>query len=111
MNTPKSSDDVLREMNDLAKAQGRYLDKAFWEVPRQSGSIVDVPLTPEAEERIRRLDARIARLKQQRAAGRGPKRQQEDCSEVGSPKPQDTLDTTLEQFREDARSANQPPAP
>jgi len=100
MNTPKSSDDVLREMNDLAKAQGRFLDKAFWEIARQPGSIVDVPLSPEAEERIRRLDERIARLKEQRAAGRGAKRQQEDCSEVGSPKPQDTLDTILQQFRD-----------
>jgi hypothetical protein len=30
MNTPKSSDDVMRDLNDLAKAQGRYLGKAFW---------------------------------------------------------------------------------
>jgi hypothetical protein len=47
MNTSKTSDDVLQEMNDLARAQGRYLDKAFWEIPRQPGSIADVPLTPE----------------------------------------------------------------
>lgn len=72
MNTPKSSDEVLQEMNDLAKNQGRYLDKAFWEIPRQPGSLLDVPLTPEAEERIRRLDAKIARLKQQRASGPRP---------------------------------------
>ena len=82
MTTPKSSDDVLRELNDLAKAQGRFLGKAFWEIPRQSGSIVDVPLTTEAEERIRRLDARIACLKRQRAAGRGPEGHQEGSSEV-----------------------------
>jgi hypothetical protein len=82
MNTPKSSDDVMRELNDLARAQGRYLGKAFWEIPRHPGSILDVPLTPEAEERIRRLDARIARLKRQRAAGPGPEGQQEGRSQV-----------------------------
>jgi hypothetical protein len=75
MNTPKSSDDVMRELNELAQAQGRYLGLAFWEIPREPGSIVDVPVTPEAEERIRRLDARIARLKRQRAADRGPEGQ------------------------------------
>jgi hypothetical protein len=72
MNTPKSNDDVLRDLNDLAKAQGRYLGKAFWEIPRQPGSILEIPLTPEAEERIRRLDAKIARLKRQRAASQVP---------------------------------------
>ena len=77
MSTAKSSEDVMRELNDLAKAQGRYLGKAFWEIPRQPGSILDVPLTPEAEERIRRLDATIARLKQQRARGGVPEGQQE----------------------------------
>jgi hypothetical protein len=76
MNTAKSVDDVMRDLNDLAKAQGRYLGKAFWEIPRQAGSLLDVPLTPEAEERIRRLDATIARLKQQRAAGPVPEEQQ-----------------------------------
>jgi hypothetical protein len=82
MNTPKSSDDVMRELNELAKTQGRYLGKAFWEIPRQPGSMLDVPLTPEAEERIRRLDATIARLKQQRAPGPVPEGQQQVCANV-----------------------------
>ena len=82
MNTPKSSDDVMQDLNELAKAQGRYLGQAFWEIPRQPGSILDVPLTPEAEERIRRLDATIARLKRQRAAGRGPEGEEEARSEI-----------------------------
>jgi hypothetical protein len=90
MNTPKSSDDVMQDLNELAKAQGRYLVQAFWEIPREPGSIVDVPVTPEAEERIRRLDATIARLKRQRAADQGRAGKQEDRSEgrdlaTGSP--------------------------
>jgi hypothetical protein len=104
MNTAKSSDDVLRDMNDLAKAQGRYLDKVFWEIPRQPGSILDVPLTPEAEERIRRLDARIARLKLQRAASSDAEGRQECRPEVGPSSPPITPDTNLQQPREDAHS-------
>jgi hypothetical protein len=94
MNTPKTSDDVLQEMNDLAKAQGRYLDKAFWEIPRQPGSIADVPLTPEAEERIRRLDEKIARLKQQQAA-RSPESQQNGCSEAEASETERRQDSIL----------------
>ncbi len=45
MSTPRSIDDVMNEMNDWAKAQGKYLGQAFWEIPRQSGSILDVPET------------------------------------------------------------------
>ncbi len=81
MNTPKSSDDVMQDLNELAKAQGRYLGQAFWEIPREPGSILDVPLTPDAEERIRRLDATIARLKRQRAGG-AAEGKQADPSEV-----------------------------
>ncbi len=82
LNTPKSSDDVMQELNDLAKAQGRYLGKAFWEIPREPGSMLDVPLTPEAEERIRRLDATIACLKQQRERGPVPEEEQQVSTRV-----------------------------
>ena len=68
MNTPKTSDDVMREMNDLAKKLGRYPTKHSWEIEPHPGSILDVPLTPEEEARIRRLDALIARLEQENAA-------------------------------------------
>jgi hypothetical protein len=68
MMTPRSTDAILKEMNDLAKAQGRHLGKAFWEVPPQPGSILDVPETPESGERIARLCAR--RLAREQAAGR-----------------------------------------
>ena len=58
MKTPRSIDDIIREMNDLAKAQGRYLGKAFWEIPPQPGSLLDVPETPQSQERVARLRAR-----------------------------------------------------
>jgi len=47
--------DIMRDMNDLAKAQGRTLGKAFWEIPPQPGSILDVPETAESRERVARL--------------------------------------------------------
>jgi hypothetical protein len=68
MNTPKTSDDVMREMNDLAKKLGRYPTKHSWEIEPYPGSILDVPLTPEEEARIRRLDALISRLERENAA-------------------------------------------
>jgi hypothetical protein len=49
--TLRSIDDIMRDMNDLAKAQGRYLGKAFWEIPPQPGAILDVPETAESRER------------------------------------------------------------
>jgi hypothetical protein len=58
MNTSNSIDEIMNEMNDWAKAEGRYLGKAFWEIPSQPDSILDVPLTPEAEVRIAALRAR-----------------------------------------------------
>jgi hypothetical protein len=58
MNTPKPIDEIMNEMNDRAKAEGRYLGKAFWEIPSQPQSILDVPSTPEAQERLAALRAR-----------------------------------------------------
>ncbi len=67
MNTPRSIDEIMNEMNDRAKAQGRDLDKCFWEIPRSPGSILDRPDTPEAEERIRKVRAYIDRARQAEA--------------------------------------------
>ena len=53
------------EFNARAKAEGRYLDKDFWEIPRQSGSILDVPTTPESKARVARLRAQIAELEEE----------------------------------------------
>ncbi len=65
MKTPCSIDDIIREMNDLAKAQGKYLGKAFWEIPPQPGSLLDVPETPQSRERVARLRARRLAREQQ----------------------------------------------
>src|SRR5262249_48959159 len=66
MNTPSSTDKVMNEMNDRAKAEGRYLGKAFWELPSEPGSILDAPSTPEAEGRLAALRAR--RLERRKTA-------------------------------------------
>ncbi len=68
MNPSNSIDNIVKEMNDWAKAEGRYLGKAFWEIPAQAGSILDVPLTPEAQQR---LDALRARRLQRRKMAAG----------------------------------------
>src|SRR6185369_10383693 len=66
MSNPRSIDDIMNEMNDQAKAEGRYLGKTLSEIPREPGSILDVPETPESQERIARLQAR--RLERRKAA-------------------------------------------
>ena len=58
MNTPRTIDDVMRDMNAWAMAEGIALDRDPWSIPPAEGSILDVPLTPEAEARIARLRAR-----------------------------------------------------
>jgi hypothetical protein len=72
MSTPRSLDEILKQMNDRAKAEGRYLAKAFWEVPAQAGSIVDVPSTPEAEQRLIALRARRLQRRKQGTGGSDP---------------------------------------
>jgi hypothetical protein len=58
MSTPGSNDEIMNEINDRAKAEGRYLGVGFWETPPTPGSILDVPATPEAEQRLAILRAR-----------------------------------------------------
>ena len=58
MNTPMSDDEIMNQMNDRAKAEGRYLGKAFWEIPPEVESILEAPSTPEAEQRLATLRAR-----------------------------------------------------
>jgi hypothetical protein len=67
MNTSESIDQIMNEMNDRAKAEGRYLGKAFWEIPSQPGSILDVPSTPEAQQRLAALRARRAQRRKKDA--------------------------------------------
>lgn len=58
MNTPRTIDDVMRDMNAWAIAEGIALDRDPWSISPVQGSIFDVPPTPEAEARIARLRAR-----------------------------------------------------
>jgi hypothetical protein len=58
MNTPRTVAEVMRDMNSWAMAEGIALDRDHWSIPPAEGSILDVPLTPEAEARIARLRAR-----------------------------------------------------
>jgi hypothetical protein len=76
MNTPKTSSDVMRELNDLARKLGRFPTRHSWEIEPHPGTILDEPLTPEEEERIRRLDALIARLEHETAAALTPAQQE-----------------------------------
>jgi hypothetical protein len=46
---------------------GEAIRKDFWEIPRCPGSILDVPETPEGKERVARLRACVAELKQEQA--------------------------------------------
>lgn len=83
MSTEKSVRQVAEEWNAKAKAEGRLLEHDPWSLPSlYEGSILDVPVTPEAEERIRRLDETIARLKQQRSTGPVPEEQQDVRAKV-----------------------------
>ncbi len=71
MTNERSIDELVEEFNARAKAEGRYDGRAFWEVPSQSGSIVNIPETPESSGRVSRLHKRIAELKQA-VEGPGP---------------------------------------
>jgi hypothetical protein len=58
MNTIRSIDEVMRDMNAWAVAVGIALDGDPWSLPPTEGSILDISPTPEAEARIARLQAR-----------------------------------------------------
>jgi len=42
--------DLADEFNARARAEGRYLDKDFWEIPSRPGSILDIPETDKSRE-------------------------------------------------------------
>ncbi len=56
---------MAEEFNNRAKAEGRYLDKEWWEIPLTPGSLLDVSETPESRARIEWLKQQIAELKRQ----------------------------------------------
>jgi hypothetical protein len=70
MTTSKDIDRIMNEMNDRAKTEGRYLTEAFWEIPSQSDSILKVPVTPEAEQRLAAL--RVRRLERKKKIAQQP---------------------------------------
>ncbi len=71
-NDEMSNDEIMKRMNDRAKAEGRYLGMAFWEIPREEGSILDVPMTPEAEARLAALRAERIERRKKKAAESDP---------------------------------------
>jgi hypothetical protein len=68
MSTPSSNDEIMNEINDQAKAEGRYLGMGFWETPPSPESILDVRSTPEAERRLANLRARRLERRKKKAA-------------------------------------------
>jgi hypothetical protein len=69
MNTPRTIDEVMRDMNAWALAEGIALDGDPWSIPPAGGSILDITPTPEAEARIARLQARrLARAESAKCA-------------------------------------------
>jgi hypothetical protein len=58
MNTQRTMDEVMKDMNAWAMAEGIALGGDPWSILPAKGSILDVSQTPEAESRIARLRAR-----------------------------------------------------
>jgi hypothetical protein len=88
MSTEKSVREIVEEWNGKAKAKGELIGQDPWSLPvLYHGSIQDVPVTPEAEERIRQLDALIARLEQDNAAAEAPEKRgvRDQVQEISDP--------------------------
>ena len=77
MSTPRTIDDVMRDMNAWAMAEGIALDGDPWSIPPADGSILDIPLTPEAKTRTAGLRAR--RLARAAAARHASEQVREQC--------------------------------
>ena len=71
MNTEKSVQEIVDEWNTKAKAEGRYLDQDPWSIRPATGSLLDVPETPESRERIEWLKQQIAELQRLRQEREG----------------------------------------
>src|SRR6266581_1684851 len=87
MNTPRTIDDVMRDMNAWAMAEGIALDGDPWSIPPAEGSILDISPTAEAEARIARLRARrLARAESaKRASGQAREAQDNARTDNGEP--------------------------
>lgn len=61
-------DKIVQETNDQARAEGRFLGKAFWEIERKPGSVFDIPKTEKSERDLAFLRKRRQELKQTRGS-------------------------------------------
>jgi hypothetical protein len=57
-------DRMMSDLNEWAKSIGRHASQHCSQTPPYEGSILDIPVTLESEERIRKLDALLAELEQ-----------------------------------------------
>lgn len=75
MPSPRTNEEVMHEMNDRAKAEGRYLGVNPWDIPRESGSVFDVPKTEKSKADLAWF--RAEREKRRQAEGRQIEKVQE----------------------------------
>jgi hypothetical protein len=97
MNAPRTIDEVMRDMNAWAVAEGIALDGDPWSIPSADGSILDVSPTPEAEARIARLRAR--RLARAEYAKRASEQAREAQGKVTTDNGEQCLETATEDER------------
>jgi hypothetical protein len=78
MNKPRTIDEVMRDMNAWAMAEGIALDGDPWSIPPAEGSILDISPPPEGAARIARLRARrLARTESAKRASEQARKAQD----------------------------------
>jgi hypothetical protein len=97
MNTPRTIDEVMRDMNAWAMAEGIALDGDPWSIAAGEGSILDISPTPESEARIARLRAR--RLARAGSAKRASEQAREAQDKAGTDNGEQCLPTATEDKR------------
>ena len=108
MSTPRTIDEVMRDMNAWALAEGIAFHGDPWSIPPVEGSILDISPTPEAEARIARLRARrLAHAESaKRASEQARQAQDNPRTHNGEQRPQ-----TATQDERAHLSANEEPKP
>lgn len=96
MNTPRTIDEIMRDMNAWAMAEGIALGVDPWSIPPIEGSILDNPPTPEAEARIARLRAR--RLARAESAKRASEQAREAQDKANTDNGEQCLQTAMDLF-------------
>ena len=97
MNTQRTVQEIIAEWNAKAKAEGVLLEQDPWSIPPAEGSILDVPLSPEAEARIARLRAR--RLARAESAKRASEQAREAQDKARTDNGEQCLQTATEDER------------